>query len=175
MGGAPPLTPPLAKPCKLVSGVFFLTHHASIVFANGGFRPPPTPPFYSNSNPSCVCVCCVCEWKGAAPTPRAFRHFSFKPITRALCLQMGGGLRRPSPRFILFRTHHVSVVFANGRCPTPRPRFVKPCKLASGVLFSNPSCEHCVCKWGRGCAPRNPGAFFFFRTHHSCVVVANEA
>ena len=30
----------------------------------------------------------------------------------------------------------------------PPPRSFEPRKLASKQCFRNPSCEHCVCKWG---------------------------
>ena len=38
------------------------------------------------------------------------------------------------------------------RAATPRRFFLKPCKLASKHmnLLRNPSCDHCVCKWGGG-------------------------
>ena len=115
----------------------------------------------------------------------------FKPMLRALRLQMGRGLRPPQPplsfvflrpvRFALthtspFQTRAASIAFANGgglRPPQPPRSFFfkagQACFKAYECL-SNPCCKNCVCKWG-GLRPPPPPAqppALFFKAGQAC-------
>ena len=101
------------------------------------------------------------------------------PMLPTLRFTNGGGLRPPPPApprpsnplqfsfklpFFLswgrfasthtspFQTHVASIAFANGGGSRAG--------LLQRVRVPNPGCEHCVCKWGGGCAPNPPLSFF---------------
>ena len=137
-GCAPPPPQPTAffepgnaclKACEALQ-----THDASTVFANGKACAPPQPPRFFLSRATLASKHARPFQTHDASTVLESMRGPSKPMMRALCLQMGGGLRPPQPPAFFkpgnaclkaceaLQTHDANTVFANGGvCALPNP------------------------------------------------------
>ena len=131
----------------------------------GGAAPPPTPPLFNfpratpPPNPPPLLFCTVFFTRAGLLQKNPFQtHFLLgqacfkripcKPMTRALCWQMGGAAPPPTPPLFYFpragllqtnpfQTHDAGIVLANGGgCAPPNP---PACIFYSGKPASNES------------------------------------
>ena len=161
----------------------------------GGLPPPPPTLLFFKAGQAC--------FKASKPMLQELRTHA----ARIVRLQMARAARPPTPPLCFcrqvfasthtspFRTHAVSIAFANGGggcappppIPPSPPLFVLfwPGGLVRAYVVPNPGFEHCVCKWGGLRSPQPPRSFFFmpgrlasknaspFQTHVARIAFAN--